>query len=148
MRYNIAMSYQEALQVNPYQLPQVEGALRLEGFGTGLQAWKPGQRSGWLKDLEGGYQFHIRLFHNGIIQPEQEVHRQFIEHPGTSWVAIEPVREILDRHGIPYDIVYTEPYTANGYIPASRTPWLGALGVLALVVLGLTLIGGLASQRK
>lgn len=143
--HNLAMNYQESLQVSPYLLPQVEEALLLEGFGTGPQAWKPGQQSGWIKDLEGGYQLHIRLFSNGIIQPEHEVHWQFVEHPGTSWSAIEPMKAILDEHGIPYETIYTEPYTANGYLPVNHTPWLG---VLAIVLLGLALIGGLASQQK
>ena len=148
MCYNISMSYQEALQVDSYQLPQVERALRLEDFGTGPQVWKSGQRSGWIKAIEGGYQSHVRLFSNGIIQPEYEVHWQFVEHPGTSWSAIEPMKSILDNYGIPYQVVYTKSFTENGHIPASRTPLLGALGVFALVVLGLSLIGSLASQQK
>ena len=138
------MNYNESIQVNSYWLPQVEEALRLEGFGIGPQMWKLGQRSGWIKGLEGGYQLHVRLFNNGIIQPEWEVGWQFVEHPGTSWSAIEPVKVILDKYGIPYQVVYTEPYTANGHIPASRTPWLG---VLAVVLLGLVLIGALGSQQ-
>lgn len=137
------MNYKESLQVDPYWLPQVEEALRVEGFGAGPQMLKPGQRSGWIKDLDGGYQLHVRLFNNGIIQPEQEAHWQFVEHPGTSWPAIEPVKVILDKHGIPYHVVYTEPYTANGHIPASRTPWLG---VLVVVLLGLVLLGSNQSR--
>lgn len=143
--YDGIMNYQESLQVNPYWLPQVEESLRLEGFGTGPQIPKPGQCSGWIKALQGGYQLHVRLFSNGIIQPEHEVHWQFFEHPGTSWPAIDPMTSVLDEHRIPYQIVYTKPYTVNSHIPASRTPWLGTL---AVVVLGLVLITGLASQQQ
>jgi hypothetical protein len=138
------MNSQESIQVNTYLLPEVERALRVEGFGAGPQILKLGQRSGWIKSIEGGYQLHVRLFNNGIIQPEYEVHWQFIEHPGTSWRAIEPMEAILREHAIPYNIVYTEPYTQNGHIPASRTPWLGAL---ALVLLGIALVGSLSSKQ-
>lgn len=136
--------YRESIQVDPYCLPRVEEALRLRGFGAGPQVWKPGQRSGWIKELEGGYQLHVRLFENGIIQPEQEVHWQFLEHPATSWPAIDPVRVVLNQRSIPYRVVYTEPYTANGHIPASRTPWLA---VLALVVLGVLVIKAATSRQ-
>jgi hypothetical protein len=145
MGYNYYMPrYQESMQVQPHWLPQVEQALRLEGFTAGPQIWKSGQRSGWIMGLEGGYQLHVRLFSNGIIQPEYEVHWQFVEHPGTSRSAIEPVKTILDKYGIPYSVIYTEPYTINGHIPASHTPWLG---VLAVVLLGSLFIKALASQQ-
>jgi hypothetical protein len=136
--------YQESIQVDLYWLPTVEQALVLRGFVAGPQQWKPGQYSGWIKELEGGYQLHVRLFKNGIIQPEWEVGWQFVEHPGTSWAAINPVKEVLNQHGIPYHVVYTERYTANGHIPGSRTPWLA---VLALVVLGVLVVKAATSRQ-
>ena len=134
----------ESIQVQPYWLPKVEEALRRNGFTPGPQIWKSSQRSGWIRSVEGGYQLHVRLFDNGLIQPELEVHWQFVEHPDTSWPAIGPVKKILTHYGIPYYVIYTEPYTANGHIPSSRTPWLG---VLVLVVLGVLAIGALARQQ-
>ena len=138
--------YQESIQVYPYLLPQVEEMLRLEGFSAGPQMWKPGQRSGWIKDLQGGYQLHVRLFNNGIIQAEHEVHWWYLEHPDTSSLAIRPMMEILDRHGIPYSVTYTEPYTANGHVPASRTPWLAVPAVLGLVALALLLLSSVSRR--
>ncbi|MBA7525600.1 hypothetical protein ES705_17753 [subsurface metagenome] len=135
---------QESIQVSVNWLPRVEEALRVEGFGTGLQIWKSGQRSGWIKAIDGGYQMHVRLFSNGIIQPEYEIHWQFIEHPNTSWSAIEAMKSVLGNYSVPYLVTYTEPYTENGMLPTSRTPWLGALAVF---LLGLVIIKGLSNQE-
>jgi hypothetical protein len=138
------MNYQEALQVEIGLLPQVEEALLLEGFGDGPQIWKPGQRSGLIKGLDGGFQLHFRLFHSGVIQPEREIHNRFVEHPGTSSPAIEEAIAILNKYGIPYSVVYTERYTANGHVPTSRTPWFG---VVAVVVIGLVLLRAFTSRK-
>jgi hypothetical protein len=139
------VNYSEALQVDPEWLPLVEDALSNEGFsGHAPQLWKPGQRSGWVKRLDGGNQYHVRLFNNGIIQPEEEVGFEYIEHPGTSKTAIEPIKLILYRYQIPFQITYTEPYTQNGHVPASRTP---LLGVLAIGVLAIAFIASLFSIK-
>jgi hypothetical protein len=138
------MSYQEALQVDPYWLPQVEQVLRNEGFGGAPQIWKSGQRSGWVKILAGGFQLHVRLFQNGVIQPEREVGWQYVEHLGTSQTAVQEISLILARYSIPYQIIYTECYTQNGQVPATRTPWLG---VLAVAALGVALFSGLSGAK-
>ena len=138
------MKSQEVLQVQTELLPQVEEALCLEGFGGGPQLWKPGQRSGLIKGLEGGFQLHFRLFNNGVIQPEREIHNRFVEHPGTSSPAIKEASVILTKYGIPYRLVYTEPYTANGHVPTSRTPWLG---VVAVFVIGFILLRAFTSRK-
>jgi hypothetical protein len=140
------MNQQKSLQVSINWLGAVEDALRLEGFGIGPQLWKPEQRSGWIKSIDGGYQLHVRLFNNGIIQPEYEIHWQYIEHPNTSWSTIDAIGSILINHGIPYITTYTEPYTVHDEgeaIPTTRTPWLGAL---AITLLGLIILKGLSGQ--
>jgi hypothetical protein len=139
---------QEALQIDEKRLPEVEEVLKNEGFGSGPQLWKAGQRSGWIKAIDEGYQLHVRLFNNGIIQPEYEIHWKYIEHPNTSWSAIDSMKSILLSYNIPFSTVYTEPYTAtreNGMIPESRTPWLG---VITVVTLGLLFLKGISSQAE
>ncbi|MBN2239013.1 MAG: hypothetical protein JW712_04510 [Dehalococcoidales bacterium] len=138
---------QEALLVCVDRLPEVEYALHNEGFGTGPQIWKPGQRSGWIKAIDGGYQIHVRLFENGIIQPEFEIHWKFVEHSNSSWSAIDSMKSILQNYGISFLHTYTEPYTAitdEGSIPESRTPWVG---ILTVGVLGFLILKGLSGQN-
>ena len=136
------MEYQEALQVTSDLLPEVELTLCEAGFGIGPQIWKPGQRSGWIMPLKDGYQWHVRLFNNGVIQPEREVHWQYVEHSRTSTPNIEFIMPLLDEKSIPYQIICTEPYATVVNNATTRTPWIGVILMGMGIVAFMKALGG------
>jgi hypothetical protein len=87
-------------------LQAVRAALEAEGFRTTMMQWRhKGHAYGLIKDL-GKMQIHVRVYDDGVIDAEVEVHKRYIQHlwsPRPS--AHEEVQAILERHGISTHLV-------------------------------------------
>ena len=87
-------------------LERVRTALEAEGFRSTPFQWRhKGHEYGLIKDL-GHNQIHVRVYEDGVIDAEIEVHKRYLEHlwsPRPS--AHREVKEIFQRHGIPIRFV-------------------------------------------
>ena len=96
-------------------LDTVARALSAEGFcDTAWQLVPEGQVWGQVKDLDDGWQWHVRGFEDGRLESEIEVQRWYVEHLShPSRPAIDELTALLDRHGISYAVVGTETQTVS-----------------------------------
>jgi len=121
-------------------LAKVRSALVAEGFRSTPFQWRhAGHEFGLIKDLHNGRQIHVRVYDNGIIDAEYEVHKRFVQHlysPRPS--AHRAVQRIFTKHGIPTHLV-NEHYVpkvgaARQAYPRRRTKVSHVAGVLGGVV--------------
>lgn len=122
-------------------LDRVRRALEAEGFRSTPLQWKHrGHAFGLVKD-RGDRQIHVRVYEDGVIDAELEIHRRFLEHllsPRPS--AHRLVRGLLAKHGIPTHLL-NERYiprlaAARRRYPKTRTPVRRVLGGAAGLVGG------------
>lgn len=87
-------------------LEAVREALEAEGYTSTPFQWKhAGHSFGLIKDL-GEKQIHVRVYEDGVIDAEIEVHKRYLQHiwsPRPS--AHDEVRRILEKHGIETELV-------------------------------------------
>ncbi len=123
-------------------LDAVAQALLAEGFhNTAWQLEPEGQVWGRVKDLDDGWQWHVRAFEDGRLEAEIEVGRWYLEHLShPSQPAIKELADLLDKHGIPYVVVGTETQAiSQPQAPQVLSDWvslviiLGALGAIHLL---------------
>lgn len=127
-------------------MERVRTALEMEGFqSTALQWRHKGHAYGLIKDL-GDKQVHVRVYEDGVIDAEIEIHKRYLEHlwsPRPS--AHRQVLKIFRKHGIPIHFV-NEKYIPQVGATRSRYPKMrtrvshliagaaGTLGVTGLYV--------------
>lgn len=127
-------------------MERVRTALEMEGFeSTALQWRHKGHAYGLVKDL-GDKQVHVRVYEDGVIDAEIEIHKRYLEHlwsPRPS--AHRQVLKIFQKHGIPIHFV-NEKYIPHVGATRSRYPKMrtrvahliagaaGTLGVTGLYV--------------
>ncbi len=84
----------------------VREALEAEGYQSTPFQWRhKGHAYGLIKDL-GEKQIHVRVYEDGVIDAEIEVHKRYLQHiwsPRPS--AHEEVHRILEKHGIATELV-------------------------------------------
>ena len=87
-------------------LERVRSALEKEGFRSSLLQWRhKGHSYGLIKDL-GDKQVHVRVYEDGVVDAELEIHKRYLEHlwsPRPS--AHRIVQKIFQKHGIPIRFV-------------------------------------------
>lgn len=87
-------------------MERVRTILEMEGFQTTPFQWKhKGHAYGLIKDL-GDKQIHVRVYEDGVIDAEIEIHKRYLEHlwsPRPS--AHRQVLKIFQKHGIPIHFV-------------------------------------------
>ena len=87
-------------------LERIRTALEKEGFRSTLLQWRhKGHAYGLIKDL-GDKQIHVRVYEDGVVDAEIEVHKRFLQHlwsPRPS--AHRQVQKIFAKHGIPIRFV-------------------------------------------
>lgn len=85
----------------------VQKALAADGFTGALFQWRhSGQALGLMRDDGKDHQIHVRLYENGVIDAERELHKRYVQHlysPRPS--AHEEVIAVLEKHGIMTDFV-------------------------------------------
>jgi hypothetical protein len=79
----------------------VRHAFEKEGYRSTMFQWRHrGHAYGLIKDL-GDKQIHVRVYDNGIIDAEMEIHKRYLQHlysPRPS--AHKEVVEVLRKHGV------------------------------------------------
>jgi hypothetical protein len=87
-------------------MESVRKALEAEGFQSTRLQWRhKGHAFGLVKDA-GRMQVHVRVYDDGVIDAEIEIHKRYMQHlwsPRPS--AHEEVQQILQRHGIDTDLI-------------------------------------------
>lgn len=87
-------------------LEAVRAALEAEGYKSTPFQWKhKGHAYGLIKDL-GQKQIHVRVYEDGVIDAEIEIHKRYMQHiwsPRPS--AHEEVQKILRKHGLDTELV-------------------------------------------
>lgn len=87
-------------------LEAVREALEAEGYKSTPFQWRhKGHAYGLIKDL-GEKQIHVRVYEDGVIDAEIEVHKRYLQHiwsPRPS--AHEEVHRILEKHGLETELV-------------------------------------------
>lgn len=124
-------------------LGSVRTALVSEGFRPTRFQWRhKGQAFGLVKDHGDHHQVHVRVYENGIIDAEWELHRRYLSHaisPRPS--AHKEIQRIFTKHGVPIRFV-NEQYlpqvgAARSRFPENRTKVShvigGAVGVFGSV---------------
>lgn len=100
-------------------LERVRRALEAEGFRhTHLQWRHKGHSFGLVKDA-GDKQIHVRVYDNGLVDAEVEIHRRYVQHlysPRPS--AHRTVQRIFAKHHIPVNLI-NEHYLPK--VGATRT---------------------------
>ena len=103
-------------------MERVRTALEMEGFTSTPFQWKhKGHAYGLVKDL-GDKQIHVRVYDDGVIDAEIEIHKRYLEHlwsPRPS--AHRQVVRIFQKHGIPIHFV-NEKYIPQVGATRSRYP--------------------------
>lgn len=118
-------------------LEHVREALEAEGFRSTRFQWRHrGHAYGLVKDL-GDKQVHVRVYEDGVIDAEVEIHKRFLEHlvsPRPS--AHRTVGRLLAKHGISTDLVNEHYLPQLGPMrrkyPGTRTKVSHALGVVGV----------------
>lgn len=97
---------EEGEQARLAYLEAVRAALEAEGYRSTPFQWKhKGHAYGLIKDL-GEKQVHVRVYEDGVVDAEIEVHKRYLQHiwsPRPS--AHEEVQRILEKHGIETELV-------------------------------------------
>ena len=114
----------------------IRRALLAEGFRSSPFQWRhKGHAFGLIKDL-GDKQVHVRVYENGVIDAEVEIHKRYVEHlisPRPS--AHKEIAAILSKHGIPTDLVNEKYLPQVGarrkLYPKTRTKVSSVLGSFA-----------------
>lgn len=87
-------------------LERIRSALEREGFRSTAFQWRhKGHAYGLVKDL-GDKQIHVRVYEDGVIDAEIEIHKRYLQHlwsPRPS--AHRQVSAIFQKHGIPVKFV-------------------------------------------
>ncbi|MBI2077580.1 MAG: hypothetical protein HYT80_04300 [Euryarchaeota archaeon] len=107
-------------------LERIRSALEKEGFQSTVLQWRhKGHAYGLIKDL-GDKQIHVRVYEDGVVDAEIEIHKRYLEHlwsPRPS--AHKQVQRIFTKHGIPIHFVnekYLPQVGANRKVyPKMRT---------------------------
>lgn len=126
-------------------LLRVRKALEAEGFRHTPFQWRhKGHAFGLVRDL-GDKQIHVRVYEDGVVDAELEIHKRFVEHllsPRPS--AHDEVRRILRKHGIGTELVNEHYLPRVGALrkkyPATRTKVSHALGSLAGIAAGVVAV--------
>lgn len=121
-------------------LAKVRAVLVAEGFRSTPFQWRHrGHEFGLIKDLHAGRQIHVRVYDNGIIDAEYEVHKRYVQHlysPRPS--AHRAVQRIFTKHLIPTHLVnehYLPKVGAQRQLyPKRRTKVSHVAGVVGGVV--------------
>ena len=124
-------------------LGAVRSALEAEGFHPTRFQWRHGgQAFGLVRDEGDHHQVHVRVYENGIIDAEWELHRRYLSHaisPRPS--AHREIQKIFTKHRVPVAFV-NEHYlpqvgAARTKFPASRAKVShvigGAVGIFGSV---------------
>jgi hypothetical protein len=103
-------------------MERVRTALEMEGFESTPFQWRhKGHAYGLIKDL-GDKQIHVRVYDDGVIDAEIEIHKRYLEHlwsPRPS--AHRQVLRIFRKHAIPIHFV-NEKYIPQVGATRSRYP--------------------------
>lgn len=123
-------------------LERIRSALEREGFRSTPFQWRhKGHEYGLVKDL-GDKQIHVRVYQNGVIDAEVEIHKRYLQHlwsPRPS--AHRQVQAIFRKYGIPVKFVNEKYIPQVGpdrrHFPKARTKvshlLAGAGGALGIV---------------
>lgn len=88
-------------------LAKVRAALIAEGFRSTPFQWRHrGHAFGLVKEYGPDKQIHVRVYDNGVIDAEVEIHRRYVQHlysPRPS--AHRLIQKIFAKHGIPTHLV-------------------------------------------
>lgn len=88
-------------------MAKVRAALEAEGFRSTPFQWRhKGHAFGLVKQVGRDKQIHVRVYDNGIIDAEIELHKRYLEHifsPRPS--AHKAVQKIFLKHQIPLDLI-------------------------------------------
>lgn len=124
-------------------LQAVRRALEAEGFKSTLFQWRHrGHAYGLIKDL-GDKQIHCRVYDNGIIDAEIEIHKRYLEHilsPRPS--AHAEVLAILRKHGLAGHLV-NEHYLPQ--VGADRSKYPGTRIKVSHLLSGAAAVGGMVA---
>lgn len=126
-------------------LERARFALMEEGFRSTPFQWRhKGHAYGLVKDV-GDKQIHVRIYEDGVIDAEIEIHRRYLQHlfsPRPS--AHREIKRILDKHGIPTDLVNEKYLPQLGAkrkaYPKGRTKVAHLLGSAAGIVGGVVAV--------
>lgn len=103
-------------------MERVRTALEMEGFRTTRFQWRhKGHAYGLIRDL-GDKQIHVRVYEDGVVDAEIEIHKRFVEHlwsPRPS--AHRQIFRIFKKHGIPVHFV-NEKYIPQVGATRARYP--------------------------
>lgn len=87
-------------------LERIRSALEREGFTSTPFQWRhKGHAYGLIKDL-GDKQIHVRVYEDGVVDAEIEIHKRYLEHlwsPRPS--AHRQIHRIFRKYGIPIHFV-------------------------------------------
>lgn len=88
-------------------LAKVRSALIAEGFRSTPFQWRHrGHAFGLIKEHGHDKQIHVRVYDNGVIDAEVEIHKRYVQHiysPRPS--AHRYVQRVFSKHGIPTHLV-------------------------------------------
>jgi hypothetical protein len=88
-------------------LARVRAALLAEGYRSTPFQWRHrGHAFGLIKEYGPDKQIHVRVYDNGVIDAEYEIHKRYLQHlysPRPS--AHRVVQRIFTKHGIPTHLV-------------------------------------------
>jgi hypothetical protein len=123
-------------------LEAVRAALEAEGYTSTAFQWRhKGHAYGLIKDL-GDKQIHVRVYQDGVIDAEIEIHKRYLQHlwsPRPS--AHDEVQKVFDKHGIDTELVNEQYLPQVGPLreafPERRTKVTTVAGSAAAVVGGL-----------
>ena len=121
----------------------MRAALEADGFKSTFFQWRhKGHAFGLVKDL-GDKQVHVRVYDNGIIDAELEIHKRYIQHlysPRPS--AHKEVMDVLQKHGLASHLVNEQYLPERG---ADRTVFPDRRTRLASLLGGAAAVGGMVA---
>jgi hypothetical protein len=127
-------------------LERIRSALEREGFRSTAFQWRhKGHAYGLIKDL-GDKQIHVRVYGDGVVDAEIEIHKRYLEHlwsPRPS--AHRQITQIFRKYGIPIHFVnekyipqvgaarkkYPQRRTKVSHVIAGAAGGLGIAGLYA-----------------